>query len=75
MDRYIQKRKNTQNNTKHRIIKIENNILNKKANMKRILKHLSKLLQEYLPIEGEVINGSSARQSTVQYMVLAVWGG
>ena len=40
-----------------------------------VIKHVSKLLQGYLPIEREVINGSSARQSTVQYMVLAAFDG
>jgi hypothetical protein len=60
---------------KRRIIKIENNILNKKANVKRILKHIIKLLQGYLPMDREVKNGSSATQSRVQYMVLAVFGG
>jgi hypothetical protein len=61
--------------TKHRILKIANNIQNKKTNIKGILKHLNKRLQWYLPNEREVINGSSARHSTVQYMVLAVLGG
>jgi hypothetical protein len=47
--------------TKHRITKIENNIPKKKENIQRMSKHLSKLLQRYLPIEREVINCSSVR--------------
>jgi hypothetical protein len=35
---YIKRRNNTQKIPKHRIFKIENNIKNKKANTKRILK-------------------------------------
>jgi hypothetical protein len=52
----------------HRILKTENNI----QNIKAILKHIIKL---YLPIEREFTNDSSARHSTVQYMVLAVFDG
>jgi len=39
------------------------------------IKNISKLLQGYLPIEREETNGSSARQSAVLYMVLAVLDG
>ena len=69
---YVQKKKKY---TKHRILKIENNIKKEKVNMKRILKNVSKLLRGYLPIEKEEKNGSSVRHSTVQYMVLAVLDG
>jgi hypothetical protein len=57
--------------TEHRILKTENNI----QNIKAVLKHIIKLLQGYLPFEREFKNGSSARHSTVQYMVMAVFDG
>ena len=50
-------------------------ILNKKAQIKRILKHMSMQFQGYLPFKNEETNVSSTKQSIVQYMVLAVFGG
>jgi hypothetical protein len=59
----------------HRILKTENNIQNIEENIKIILEHIIKLLQGYLPIEREFKNGSSARHSAVQYMVMALFDG
>ena len=40
-----------------------------------MLQNIRKLLQGFLPFKREDTNGSSARHSTVQYMVLAVLDG
>jgi hypothetical protein len=65
---------------KRGILKIENNVKKQEIKHRKNIKHISKLLEGYLPINWEEADGSSARHSavlysTVQYMVLAVLDG
>jgi hypothetical protein len=64
---------NTQKIQKDRILKIENNHKTRKQTSNGYKKNVSKLLRDYLPMDREEKNGSSARHSTVRYMVLGVW--
>jgi hypothetical protein len=59
---------------KRRIIKIEKNTQNKKSNRKKNIE-ITKVSCYSCTYKREEANGSSARHSTVQYMVLAMFDG